>query len=123
MVVENGQGERMLPLAPRTEHLEGAVVKVEMPEGADLFRLEAADLALVAPCGSAFLAGVPGLHAGLAQQAMRLQVAAHGGIGAQRPQRRLGLEQRRQVVVVQLVGPVRVFLVLAAEPFGHGGRQ
>ena len=62
-------------------------------------------------------------HAGLAHQAVRLHVTTHGRIRAQQPQRRLGLEQRRQVVVVQLVAPMRMFVVLAAEPFGHRGRH
>src|SRR5271166_3883568 len=94
VVVDNGQRQRMLPLASRAEHLEGAVVEVEMPEGADIFRLEAADLALLASLGGAYFAGLAGLGPGLTQQAVRLQVAAHRGIRAQRPQRRFGLELR-----------------------------
>ena len=59
----------------------------------------------------------------LAHQAVSLQVTADRGIRRQHSQRRLGLHQRRQVVVVQLVAPVRMLLVLATQSLGHGRRQ
>jgi len=92
VVIENGQRQRPLPLAAGREHLEGAVVEIEMPQRADIFGLEAADLARLASVGSAGFAGMPGLGPGLAHQAVRLQIAADRGIGAQPSQRWLGLQ-------------------------------
>ena len=55
VVVEDAQGDRALPLAAGREHLERAVVEIEMPQGADVLGFVAADLALFATLGRASL--------------------------------------------------------------------
>jgi len=48
VVVEDAQGQRTLPLAAGGEHLERAVVEIEVPQGTDVLRFVAADLTLFA---------------------------------------------------------------------------
>ena len=53
VVVEDAERQRPLLLAAGRERLEGAVVEIEMPQGADICGLETADLARLASTGSA----------------------------------------------------------------------
>ena len=122
-VVEDAQGQRLLPLAAGREHRERAVVEVEVPQCADVFRLVAADLPLFPPPGRADLAGSALGCPRLADHAVGLHVPPDGGVRTWRPQRRVGLGRRAQVVVVQLVGPVLVRFVLRKQAFGQPRRQ
>ena len=54
---------------------------------------------------------------------MSLHVALDCGIGGEPPQRGIGLHQRDEVVVVQLIAPVRVIAVLEMKSLGEGRRQ
>jgi hypothetical protein len=118
VIVQDAQRQGPLPLAPRRDHLQRAVMEVEVPQRADVFRLITADLALLASQGRAQFAGVfLRLQARLAHHTLSDHVPPHGGIGLQRTEYLLGLHQRLQVVVVQLVGPVRVVVVLVRQTF------
>ena len=55
----------------------------------------------------------------LAHPAVSQHVPPHRGITAQWPERRFGLRQRGEIVVVQLVTPVRVIAILEMEPLGQ----
>ena len=59
VVVEDAQGERALPLAAGGEHLERAVVEIEVPQGTDVLGFVTADLALFAPLFRAGCAARP----------------------------------------------------------------
>ena len=120
VVVEDAQRDRAQPLAAGSEHLERTVVEIEMPQRPDVLGFKAADLTRLASFfGAHFTGAVPGLEPRLAHPAVRLHVAPDRGIRAERPQRRIGLHQSGEVVVVQLVAPVRVLAVLEMKPLGQ----
>ena len=100
------------------------MVEIEVPQRPDVLGLVAADLAGLAPgFGDRLPGALAGLGLGLAHPAVSLHVAPDRGIGAEPPQRRIGLHQRGEVVVVQLVAPVRVLAVLEQKPLGQGRGQ
>ena len=106
------------------EHLERAVVEVEVPQRPDVLGLVAANLAGLASGFGDRLARVSGgLWLGFAYPAVSLHVSFDGGIGTQPPQRRIGLHQGGEVVVVQLVAPVGVLAVLEQKPLGQSRGQ
>ena len=55
----------------------------------------------------------------LADHAMRLPVPADRRVRAEPPERRIGLHRRGEVVIVQLVGPVRMVLILSQQVQGQ----
>jgi hypothetical protein len=96
------------------------VVEIEMPERSDVNGFVAADLSrLTSLFGACFAGPLPGKTPGLADPAVRLHVAPDRGIRAERPQRGIVLEQRGEVVVVQLVAPVGMLAVLEQKPLGQ----
>ena len=120
VVIEDAQRNRPQPLAVGSEHLERSVVEIEMPQRPDVLGFKAANLACLAPFfGAHFTGAVPGLGSRLAHPAVRLHVAPNRGIRTERPECRIGLHQSGEVVVVQLVAPVRVLAVLELKPLGQ----
>ena len=116
MVVEDAQGDGRLPAAAGREDLQPAVVEIAVPQRADVLGFVAADLALFAALGRQDFAGAAlDVRPRLAEQAVGLHVAPDRAIRSQRSQRRIGLDRRRQVVEVQLVGPVRMGVVLLGQ--------
>ena len=90
-----------------------------MPQSPDVLGFVAADLSGLAPpfareLRRAFRRSKPRLS----HQAVSLHVPLDCGIGAERPQRGIGLHQNGEVVVVQLVAPVRIVAVLENKPLG-----
>ena len=59
----------------------------------------------------------------LAEQAVALHVASDRAVRSQRSQRCIGLDRRRQVVEVQLVGPVRMGIILLRQVLDQRRRQ
>ena len=93
-------------------------MEVEVPQRADVLGLVTADLPLLAPQGrQQFSRMFLRLQTRLAHHALRHHVPPHRGVGPQRTEDFLGLHQRLQVVVVQLIGPVRVIVVLVRQTF------
>ena len=121
VVIEDAQGDRAQPLSAGGEHLERTVVEIEVPETSDVGGFVAADLARLAPdLGTFFSGALFRVRPGPGHPAVRLHVAPHRGIRVQRPERGLGLDQRGEVVVVELVAPVRVVVVLETKPLSQG---
>src|SRR5262249_29739494 len=117
MVIENAQRNRVQPLAAGSKHLEGPMVEIEMPQRPDVVSLIAADLSRLASLFRERFAGAPlGHWPGLAHPAVSQHVSPYRGITAQPAEGRFGLHERGEVVVVQLVTPVRVIAVLKMEP-------
>ena len=112
MIIHDAQRDGALPLAVTREHLDRCVVKVEMPQGPHVFGFVAANFSALPSLASFTSATAFGPRASLANQTMRLHVPAHRGIGSQRPERIISLDERREIVVVQLVAPVLVCAVL-----------
>src|SRR3989304_4741249 len=114
----------MLPLAALREDLERSVVEIDMPERADVLRLVASHLSLLATFRRDRLAGTRlGPWPWHARQSVSLHVPPHRGIRRQWSQRGIGLEQSGQVVVVQLVAPVWVGTTLRDQSLGDGRVQ
>ena len=120
VIVEDAQGDGTLPLAAGSEHLERAVMEIEMPERPDILGFVTADLAFFATLLRAGFAGTAvGRRPRLADHAMRLHVPADRRVRTEPPQRRIGLHRRGEVVIVQLVGPVRMVLILSQQVQGQ----
>ncbi len=94
-------------------------MEVEMPQGSDILRFIAANLAVLASAGCTRFSRTTFRLPSLAHHPTGLHETFHGGIGAERRERRVGLDGTRQVVVVQLVAPVRMVAVLSAETLGQ----
>ena len=124
MIVEDAQRDGAQPLAAWSEHLERAVVEIEMPQRPDVVGFVAPNLARLASRFGDDLAGSSlGLKPRLGHPAVSLHVPPDRGIRAERPQRRIGLHQGGEVVVVQLIAPVLVIAVLENQPLGEGSGQ
>ena len=87
------------------------MVEVEMPERPHVLGFVAANFSLFASLTSiiptAFRSRPP-----LANKAVCLHLPPDGGIGSQRPERIISIDECREIVVVQLVAPVLVCAVL-----------
>ena len=119
VIVEDPQRQRPLPLATRQEHRKRALMEVQMPQGADILGLVAADLSTLASLRRTFLAGTAlGRRPPLADPAVSLHISPDRGIRTERPQGRLGLDPGDEVVVVQLVAPVLVVAILGEQVLG-----
>ncbi len=86
VVIEDAQRDRVQPGPGVREHLERAVVEVEVPQRPDVLGLVAANLASLASGFGDRLARVPGgLGLGFAHPAVSLHVALDRGIGTEPP--------------------------------------
>ena len=120
VVIENAQHHRTKPLATRTQHPERTVMKIQMPQRTDVVGFVAADLSLPSTLGRSDLTSTRlRSQPVLTHHAVRLHVTANGGIRTERSQRWLLLHRSGQVVVVQLVSPMRMLAVLANKLFGQ----
>jgi hypothetical protein len=100
------------------------MMEVEVPQRADVLGLVTANLAPLAPLGRPQFSGVfLRLRTWLAHHALSHHVPPHRGVGPQRAELFIGLHQRPQVVVVQLIGPVRVIVILVRQTFDEVGIQ
>ena len=100
------------------------MVEIEVPQGTDVLGFVTADLALFAALFRAdFARATVGRQPRLAEHTVRLHIPPDRAIRAERSQRRVGLRRRRQVVVVQLVGPVRMVAVLPPQMLGQPRSQ
>ena len=116
VIVQDAQSQRPLPLATRGDHLQRPVMEVQVPQPADVLGLVTADLTPLTPQRRQQFSGVfLRLQTGLAHQPLGHHVPPHRGVGLQRTEYFLGLHQGLQVVVVQLIGPVRVIVVLVRQ--------
>ena len=118
VIVQDAQRQRPLPLATRRDHLQRAVMEVEVPQCADVLGLVTADLTPLAPLGrQQFSRDVSSASDGACAPAPAppCTAAPWSRTGADRAS--IGLHQRLQVVVVQLIGPVRVIVVLVRQTF------
>ncbi len=116
MVVEDAQGDGFLPAAAGREDLQPTVVEIGVPERAHVLGFITADLALFAAlCRPDFAGAALDARPRLADQAVGLHVAANRAIRAQRSQLWIRLGRRRQIVEVQLIGPLRMVLILLGQ--------
>ena len=111
MIIQDAQSDGALPLAVVREHLERCMVEVEMPERSHVLGLVAANFSVLASLTS-IIPTAFGSRPPLANKAVGLHIPPDGGIRSQRPERIIGIDQRREIVVVQLVAPVLVCAVL-----------
>lgn len=88
-------------------------MEIQVPQSVDVRRLEAAHLQPLETSGRTLgplrLPARSRAHPG---QTVPLHVATHRRVGRQGAERWIGLDPRRQVVVVQLVAPAEVLRVL-----------
>lgn len=123
-VVQLGEQQGIRPGAVGEQHAQGAVMKVQMPEGIDVFAFITADLALLKPdLGLLRARAVGRTAAALFAQPLGFHVAEHHRIGGHRSQRGLPLGLHRQIVDMQLVTPTRVLAILRPEHFAQRGTQ
>ncbi len=116
MVVQDAQGDGFLPAAAGREDLQPTVMEIGVPERAHVLGFVTADLALFAALGRPDFAGTAlDARPRLADQTVGLHVAANRAIRAQRSQLGIGLGRRRQIVEVQLIGPLRMVLILPGQ--------
>ncbi len=117
VVVEDAQRDRPQPLAAGGEHLERTVVEIEMPETPDVRGFVAADLArLASHLGTVLPRGA--VSGGASACAPSRAPSCSGGpwhTSCSGPSAGSALHQRGEVVVVELVAPVRVVVVLETE--------
>ena len=110
MVVEEAEQDRRLPFARGGQHAALGMVEVGMPERVAARDLVAQHLARLGP-GFGLEAPPPAL----ANQPAIAHRPRQRRIGRHRAERRVGLDQRRQVLVVQLRRPRRMRPVLLAQ--------
>ena len=116
-VIHHAHEHRRHPLTLTREYLARTMMKVEMPQGADMVDLKAAHLPAfqTIPCGQCPGSGTFGLR--LSEHALRLHVAPDGGIGRNRAT--AIPKGGAQIIHVKLHRPARVFAILR----GEGGDQ
>lgn len=124
MVVEDAQGQWRDPLSPGHEDLAGAMVIIKVPEGVDVLGLEAAYLTFFEPgFGPARTGDIDTGQATSALQPVGMHVPTHGGIGRQRAEVGVSVNQGGEVVVVETIAPGLVGRILLAQllsqPFAH----
>ena len=120
VVIEDSQRDWGQPPAVVSEHLERSVMEIEMPQRPDVGGFVAADFSGLPPL---FRAGLTWAllreKPRLFRKAMSLHVAFDRGIRGELPQVRFGLQQGREVVVMELVAPVGVVVVLENQALGE----
>ena len=99
------------------------MVEVEVPQRAHVIRFVTANLTLLTPLGRQEFSRAFFGWSWLAQHAPGHHVPPHRGIGLQRTKLFISLHQGLQVVVVQLIGPVRVIVVLVGKTLDEIGLQ
>jgi len=119
-IIDDPEQHRLGPGASAGENAAAAMMEIEMPEGTDMVDLETAHFQAFEPVAGQQRALARAFRAGLAEQASRLEVTAHGGIGRQG---RIAGEGGAQVVVMQLHGPAGMLAVLGLQAGDGGGRE
>lgn len=100
-VIEDRQQHRAYPLPVDGENLQGAVMKVQVPESTHILGLEAARLAgLSALLGQALALPLTGRHPPAPPPTVRHHVAPQARIGRQRPPSGLLGNENREIVKV-----------------------
>ncbi len=115
VIVQDGEQDRTDPLSLGPEHLERAVMEVEVPQPAHILALEAADLAEseVLPGADLPVTFLARALSGLPDQGLGGHEAAQGRV-RRRHQIGMAFDLHGQVVEVKLVAPARVLFVLTA---------
>src|SRR5262249_40610407 len=125
-VIENSEQNGPHQLAARSEHLLGPIVGIKVDEAPDVTDLIASHFTIEEPRLSALCTGgAPGGDAALLGKAVGLEEAAQGGIGGQGLELGVALDQRPEVVVVQLHAPTLVRSILCKDgpPYPRAHRR
>jgi len=123
MVVDDAEQQWLDPLSGRGEHLPGAVMEIQVPQGERVLDLEAAYLAVLQALLGFYCPGALALRCAPTMHSLRLEKSAQRGVGRQRSQRRVLGYRRGEIVVMQLHAPAGMLLVLCPHPLTQGDRK